>query len=253
MKNLLVFVLVVSFIFVSGCDVVNNDSENSIKYEKILGLELYNFGNSMIIYSGGYNTYDLVFSNDGSYTKKPWSGNPDSSDKSVVSGTWNASGNELWMSETNGPTYTITANAEGIIKDGMSTYINGESGGVVGLFNELTGTGSGVLDMCYTDAIGKYKVELLGDVGTLVFNFNNADVNINGQLLNGGFLEDDEYEWTCNGSDVFLTKTGATGPAQDISKIDEMWWVEGSPINLYFISDASYVGYMVANIDFLGE
>ena len=43
------------------------------------------------------------------------------------------------------------------------------------------------------------------------------------------------------------------GTAQDISKKDELWWIEGTPINLYFLSDASYVGYMVTNIDYLGE
>ncbi len=240
MKKLLFLLFIVLNILVSGCG-------PSVKYEKIQGLALLDFGNTMIVYSGGVNSYDLVFSDDGTYTKKKWS------DKSIVSGTWTAAGNDLLMDETDGPNYTLTADAEGIVRDGMSVYINEESGSISGLFNELVGTGSGVLDVCFTDAIGKYKVELLGDVATVVLTFNDGNVNIKRNLLNGGFLEDNEYEWTCNGIDFLLTMVGSSDVDQDITKIDEKWWVEGIPINLYFLSDESYVGYMVVNIDYIGE
>ncbi len=247
MKNLILFAFIVSCIFIPECTPEDNDPEPTIKYEKILGLALTSFGNSMIVYSGGTNTYDLVFVNDGTYTKKRWS------DKVTVSGTWNVSGNDITMNETNGPVYTLTANAEGIVKDGMAVYINGESGNIAGLFNELIGTGSGVLDMAYTDAIGRYKVELLGDVASIVLTLNDTKLNINRKLLSGTLLEDNNYEWYWDLSDIIFTKTGTSGTPQDISKVDETWWVEGTPINLYFISDASYVGYMVTNIDYLGE
>ncbi len=229
-----------------GCK-KETSSGNDVKYEKILGLELYKFGNTMIVYTGGSNTYDLTFTDDGTYTKKKWS------DKSTVNGTWVKSSTEITMNEKNGPTYTLTANPEGIVKDGMSVYINGEAGSISGLFNEMIGTGSGVLDMCYTDQLGRYKVELLGDVASITININNGQLNINRNLLSGGFLEDNDYSWTCNGIDVIITKIGTSGEPQDISKIDDKWWIEGIPINLFFISDNSYVGYMVTNIDYLGE
>ncbi|PKP33827.1 MAG: hypothetical protein CVU00_09675 [Bacteroidetes bacterium HGW-Bacteroidetes-17] len=247
MKKVLIIAIVVVVGLSIGCKKDKSGINGNVKYEKILGLELTRFGNSMIVYSGGSNTYDLIFSNNRTYTKKKWS------DRSTVSGTWSISGNELRMDETGGTGYTLTANAEGIVKDGMSVFINNESGIIVGLFNEMIGTGSGVLDMGYTNAIGKYRVDLLGDIATIVLTFNNGEVNIKRVLLSGGIIEDNNYNWTFNGYDVLFTKIGTNGAAQDISKINEQWWIEGSPINLYFISDASYVGYMVSNIDYLGE
>lgn len=246
MKKLLLMTIVVCIGLSMGCKKENASKE--IIYEKIRGLEISKFGNTLIVYYGGSNTYDLTFKKDGTYTKKKWS------DKSKVSGTWNASGNEITMSETNGPTYTLAANPEGIVKDGMATYINGEAGGISGLFNEMVGTGSGVVDMCWLSATGKYKVELLGDVGTIVLNFHDANqVNINRQTSSGAFIEDNEYEYTGCSGNVLFTKIGTTGTPQDITKIQETWWVEGTPINLFFISDNSYVGYMVTNIDYLGK
>lgn len=243
MKRMGIFIALLLAVLLtnSSCDALNSFSKNNVNYEKILGLELYNFGNSMIVYSGGNNHYDLIFSNDGNYTKKRWS------DKNTVTGTWVVSGNELYMSEKNGPTYTITANPEGIIKDGMAVYVNGESGIVAGLFNEMHGTGSGVLDMGYTSEIGKYRVELTGDKGVLVLNFNDNKLNIT------GFLGELNYEWYFDGGDVVFKMANATDSTPIISKVDEMWWIERIPVNLYFVSDASYVGYMVSNIDYLGE
>lgn len=245
---LLICIFVLGLVMVIGSGGGDDESsENAVIYEKVQGLALTGFGNSMLVYSGGSNTYDLVFSKEGTYTKKRWS------DKSKVSGTWVVSGNDITMTEEEGSVYTLTANTEGIVKDGMSVYVNGESGSIAGVFNEISGTGTGVLDMCYTDNIGRYKVELQGDTASIVMTFNDDSLTLERDLLAGGNIENSEYDWTCDDSDVILTKTGSTGTAQDISHIEELWWVEGSPVNLYFLSDSSYVGYMVTNIDYLGE
>ena len=263
MRRLFITLLPLMLLLFSGCDITTNTNEDSSKlsiddditYEELLSLPTNKVSTAIIDYT--YNdgqkqrNFDIHLRSNGEYVQRE-QGGTDDGHAIYTYGKWSIGVALLSIQPDEGKPFNITGGTDYALHVGGQFEIDGHMATIRQLFREIEGTGSGILHLCYTDQIGEYKVELVGDVSTITMNFNNSEVSIKRVGLDGTFIDELDYRWYCNGSEIIFEKTGGEG-TQDLAKVRDKWWSENNPVNVYFNSVSSYVGYMVKNIDYVGK